>query len=716
MLSSSELIAKIKSYHPNLNEALIHKAYVLSKTSHGNQKRHSGDPYFLHPLTVAEILTDLKLDQETIAAALLHDVVEDTEVPLEDIEKQFGEDVAKLVNGVTKLGKLESTPSSERVAENFRKLAFAMSEDIRVLLIKLADRLHNMRTLSYVPSEEKRLKKAKESLDIYAPLAARIGLNKIKDELQELSFAIIDPESRNGIVEKLSELKEAKKDLIDNVIVDLSEKLNQEGIKFKISGREKKPYSIWMKMRKQNISFSRLYDVMAFRIVVEDVAQCYRVLGVVNSNYSMIPNTFKDYISTPKDSGYKSLHLAILGPFNKKIEIQIRDDKMHEIADLGVAAHWHYKENGSKSSSKFETQQYKWIGELISLFENAEFASDALKQHKFQIHKNEVFCFTPNGDIFNLPVGSTIIDFAYAVHSEVGNHCVSAKINSIISPLRHKLENGDQVEIITSKASKPSANWLQFVVTSKAKYAIKSFIRSEKFSEYSSLGRAILNKFFASKNLELNEKILEKILPHFGKKTVADLCVKVAEGSIPRQEVLKAIYPDFKEETKQLNPLKFQDKKKKTSHAIPIEGLVSGMAIRYAGCCVPIPGDLIFGVINTGTGVTIHNQNCHNLKNLALTPQRILDVCWKSGDEIGNEMYASRVRIVVHNESGSLAEVSSTIAKKKINISNIKIVNRSADHFELMVDMEVKNLDHLEEILSTLRISKKILEVERVFG
>ncbi|MBU6339230.1 MAG: bifunctional (p)ppGpp synthetase/guanosine-3',5'-bis(diphosphate) 3'-pyrophosphohydrolase [Rickettsiales bacterium] len=717
MLSASELIAKIKSYHPNLNESLIQKAYIFSKTSHGNQKRHSGDPYFLHPLSVAEILIDLKLDQETIVAALLHDVVEDTDVSIADIEKEFGENVAKLVDGVTKLGKIESIPSNERMAENFRKLALAMSEDIRVLLVKLADRLHNMRTLSYVPSEEKRKRKAKESLDIYAPLAARIGLNKIKDELQDLSFAIIDPESRNNIVEKLTELREAKKDLVDKIISDLSEKLRAEGVDFKISGREKKPYSIWMKMRKRNVSFGRLYDIMAFRIVVDDIAQCYRVLGIVNSNYSMIPNTFKDYISTPKESGYRSLHLAILGPFNKKIEIQIRDHKMHEIADLGVAAHWHYKERGSKSNTSSETQQYRWISELISLFENAEVASDALKQHKLHLHKDEVFCFTPNGDIFNLPTGATALDFAYAVHSEVGNHCVSIKVNGAISPLRQKLENGDQVEVVTSKAAKPSVNWLQFVTTSKAKYEIKSFIRAEKFSEYNALGKAILHKFFAAKNLEISDKILEKSLARFNKKTVADLYVKVAEGVISRQEVLKAAYPDFKEEAvKNAISTKTQDKRKRTSHSIPIEGLVSGMAIRYAGCCIPIPGDPIVGVINTGTGVTIHNQTCHNLKNLALSPQRILDVCFKSDDELGDELYPSRIRVVVRNESGSLAEVSSTIAKKKINITNIKTVGRSSDYFELMIDVEVRNLEHLEEILSTLRISKKIIDVERVLG
>ncbi len=715
MLSSSELISKIRSYHPNLNEALIQKAYILSKTAHGNQKRHSGDPYFTHPLAVAEILIDLKLDQQSIITALLHDVVEDTDVTLEEIENDFGEDIARLVDGVTKLGKIESISSSERVAENFRKLALAMSEDIRVLLVKLADRLHNMRTLAYMPSREKKLKKARESLDIYAPLAARIGLTKIKEELQELSFAIIDPESRNHIFNKLSELKESKKDLVSKIISDLTELLAEEKVECEVSGREKKPYSIWLKMKKQNIGFHNIYDIMAFRIVVNNLSECYRVLGIINSTYNMIPGTFRDYISTPKENGYKSLHLAILGPFNKKIEIQIRDKKMHEIADLGVAAHWIYKENKRGNTEK-ESEEFRWIRELISLFEQSEFASEVLSAHKLQMHKDKVFCFTPNGDIFNLPVGSSVVDFAYAVHSVVGNNCLSAKINGIISPLRQKLENGDQVEIITSKAAKPSQNWLQFVTTSKAKYGIKSYLRNEKFEEYHALGRAILTKFFAAKNLEINEKILEKTLPTFGRKSVADLFVKVAEGVIGRGDVLRAAYPEFREEVKNLKPIINNDKKNKSNYAMPIKGLVNGMAMRYGGCCNPIPGDPIIGVINTGTGVTIHSQTCHNLKNLAINPNAILDVCWKDDDQLGDEMYLSRLRVVIENRSGSLADISSMIAKKKVNISNIKIGNRSADYFELMIDVEVKSVDHLEEIIAALRISKKITEVQRISG
>jgi GTP pyrophosphokinase len=711
MISSSELIAKVRTYHPNLNESLIQKAYILSKSSHGNQKRHSGDPYFSHPLAVAEILADLKLDQESVITGLLHDVVEDTEVTLDEIETEFGEEIAKLVDGVTKLGKIESIPSNERVAENFRKLALAMSEDIRVLLVKLADRVHNMRTLFYVPSREKKVRKAQESLDIYAPLAGRLGLNKIKDELQELAFEIIDSENHKYIVDRLNELREKNKNLIDKIIEDLESLLKSENIDCTLSGREKKPYSIWMKMRKQNVGFHNLHDIMAFRIVTKDVGECYRILGVINSTFNMIPGTFRDYISTPKENGYQSLHMAILGPFNKKIEIQIRDHRMHEISELGVAAHWRYKEKGKTSDkTKYENEQYRWIRDLINLFENSESATEVLKNHKLQMHKNEVFSFTPNGDIFNLPAGSTVIDFAYAVHSQVGNNCISAKVNGMIVPLRQKLENGDQVEIITSKKTKPSPNWLQFAVTSKARSSIKNFIRSEKFEEYSSLGRAILNKFFASKNLELNDKILGKILPIFHKKTVADLCVKIAEGIISRQDVLKATYPEFQEEIKQSKITKqFSEKRKNSNYSLPIEGLVAGMAMHYGGCCNPIPGDPIVGVINTGTGVTIHSQTCRNLKNIVLTPQRVLDVCWKSDEKLGDELYACRVRVVVENKLGSLADISSLLAKKKINITNIKTTNRSADFFELMIDIEIKSVDQLEQILSVLRTSKKSL-------
>ena len=724
MLTSNELIAKIKTYNPQVNSALIQKAYILSKDAHGSQKRHSGDSYFSHPIAVAEIIADLKLDEQSIITALLHDVVEDTDLTLDDINEAFGDEVSSLVDGVTKLGKIDvvNINENERLAENFRKLAMAMSQDIRVLLVKLADRLHNMRTLHFVPSKEKRIKKASESLEIYAPLAGRIGLSKIKDEIQELAFEILDPQARLQITEKLTEIREKNKDLVDKILQQLTEIFKNENFEANIEGREKKPYSIWLKMKRQNIGFHNLHDIMAFRIVVKNIGECYRALGIVNSNFNMIPSTFKDYISTPKENGYQSLHLAILGPFNKKIEIQIRDISMHEISELGVAAHWNYKEKiNKKTKNKIaivgkENDQYRWIRELINLFENSESASEVLKNNKLSMHHDEVFCFTPNGDIFNLPLGSTIIDFAYAVHSEVGNRCISAKVNGAIAPLRQRLENGDQVEILTAKNAKPSPNWLQFATTSKAKTSIRNFIRNEKYSEYSVLGKAILQKFFLSKNVEFSEAILEKSLNKFAKKNIADLCFRVADGTISRQDIFKVIYPDYEVENKHLKNSKSQQKTTKKHHSLPIDGLVDGMAIRYAGCCSPIPGDSIVGIINTGTGVTIHNQMCLNLKNLALNPQRVLDVCWKNDEEIGDESYSSQIRVVVENKSGALADITNIIAKKKMNIGHIKTTNRCADTFEVMINIDVKSVEHLEEMLSALRMSKKTIEVERIAG
>jgi len=723
MITVAELIEKIQKYNPNVDCDLIKKAYIFSKGSHGDQKRHSGEPYFSHPLAVAEIVIELKMDQDSIITALLHDVVEDTKISLADIEENFGRDVAKLVDGITKLGKIGTLPSNERVAENFRKLAMAMSQDIRVLLIKLADRLHNMRTLFHVPSKEQKLKKAQECLDIYAPLAARIGLDKIKNELQDLSFSVIDPKSRNYINECLDQLREKNRNLIKNIIARFEELMKEEGIDCKIRGREKKPYSIWLNMRKKNIGFHNLHDIIAFRIITKNISECYRVLGALNSNYNMIPGTFKDYISTPKENGYQSIHLVTLGPFNKKVEIQICDERMREVAENGVAAHWNYKDKYSKSVSgesiklDQDHEQYRWIKELISLFENSDNASEALKNYKFSMHASEVFCFTPNGDIFNLPFGSSVIDFAYEVHSDIGNSCYAAKVNGIIAPLRKKLENGDQVEIITSKDAKPSPNWLQFVHTSKARAAISSFIRSEKTDEYSKLGKVILEKFFKARDLEISDKIIESVLHKLSKKTVKDVYIRVADGTISRGDVLKATYPEYFEKT--INNIQTKQSLSKTvasDYSIPIEGLLSGMAIKYGLCCNPIPGDPIAAVINTGTGVTIHNQRCKNLKNLAISPQRVISVCWKEGEKFTKNIYSTKLRVLVENKSGSLADVSSIISQHNVEIKSIKTIGRSSDCFELMVDIEVSNLNHLEKILSALKMSNKIIEAERIFN
>jgi GTP pyrophosphokinase len=466
-------------------------------------------------------------------------------------------------------------------------------------------------------------------------------------------------------------------------------------------------------MKNCNVGFGHLHDIMAFRIITTDIANCYRVLGIINSNYNMIPGSFKDYISTPKENNYQSLHFSSLGPQNKKIEIQIRTQEMHKTAEMGIAAHWSYKEKGNNEEGK----KYEWMRELITLFEQAD-SSEVMRDYNIDMHNDQVFCFTPSGDIFNLPIGASIVDFAYAIHSEVGNSCISAKINGSTMPLNHRLNNGDQVEIMTDKESNPSPNWMQFVTTSKARASIRNFIRSKKRSEYIALGRAILNKFFAANNLEINEKLLEGILPNFNKKSIDDLYTFVAEGLVSRNEILKAVYPDQQKEAivkKDQNATEREDwfAKIPNINSIPVEGLIYGMAINFAACCNPIPGDNITGVINTGSGVTIHNKTCLTLKSIALNPQKLVDICWRAGNDL--DFYQSRIMVVMRNASGSLAEVSSNIARQKININNIKINNRANDFFEVIIDINVKNTDHLEEIMSTLRMSKTIVEVHRFY-
>jgi GTP pyrophosphokinase len=718
MITLPELLAKIRQYRPNFNEALVKKAYLISKESHGNQKRHSGDLYFSHPLAVAEILTNLKLDEESIACGLLHDVVEDTEISLQEIRHEFGDVVASLVDGVTKLGRIEGASYNENFAEDFRKLTLAMSQDIRTLLVKLADRLHNMRTISYMPNHEKKIRKAKETLDIYAPLAGRIGLNQIKDELQELSFAIINPEARIQIINHLEEIRAQKQNLIDQILFDLNRIFAEEKLQCEIIGREKRPYAIWTKMKKQNIGFHNIYDIMAFRVIVKNMHECYRALGIINLTYSMIPGSFKDYISTPKENGYQSLHLAILGPFNKKIEIQIRDQNMNKVAEAGIAAHWHYKENFSskhkaKVTKAFEGEnKYGWIRELITVFENSENASEALLEHKFSLQNDAVFCFTPNGDIYNLPFGSSVVDFAYALHSEIGHRCVSAKVNGVIAPLRHKIENGDSIEIITDLLSKPSSSWLQFVHTTKAKSAIKAFIRTEKFSEYKTLGRAILTKFFEAKGFQLSDEILQKHLNKFSRKSVDALFVAIAEGKILRQDVLNVVYPEIGE--KKSTKIQIVEAKAKMQNSVPIGGPISGMAIDYASCCNPIFGDKIIGILSVGSGVIIHNQDCQVAKNIVPNKSRIIDVCWKVDKNNIAQLYRGKILISFANKSGSLASATNIIAQNNINIVSLKTTNRSQDVFEILVDVEVENIEHLEDVISDLKISGKVLEARRI--
>ncbi len=713
MLRQYELVDLVKSYDPDADEDALNRAYVFAMKKHGAQLRTSGDPYYSHPVEVAGILTKFKLDSVSIIAGLLHDTVEDTDTTVEEVRELFGDQVAQIVDGLTKLAKIEQKSANNKQAENFRKLLLAMSEDIRVLLIKLADRLHNMRTLHFC-APEKRARIARETLDIYAPLAERIGMQEVKSELEEIAFAELHKEAHDSIVARLNFLREKDSNLVPKIIEQLQKDMEENGIKAVVSGREKTPYSIWRKMQQKNASFEQLSDIMAFRIIVDDVATCYQALGIVHSKYHMVPRRFKDYISTPKPNGYQSIHTGIIGPENTRIEIQIRTHEMHEIGEKGVAAHWAYKQG-----QKAEGKNFRWIRELLEILEQASNPEEFLENTKLEMYNDQVFCFTPKGDLIGLPVNSTPVDFAYAVHSSVGDTCVGAKINGEIRPLRTVLQNGDQVEILTSKAQHPSTEWERFVVTGKAKAAIRRYVRAYKREQFITLGQEILERLFKGESLEFSEKGLVNVLPNFEAETIDDIYAKVGEGIVTGWDVLKAVYPGYKQSklekvvksVKLPSFKKIVKPKKGKGEPLKIKGLIPGMAVHFAGCCHPLPGDRIVGIVTTGKGVAVHTIDCKALEKYADEPERWLDIAW--GEEAENEMHTGRLKIMLANEPGTLAELSNLIARNSGNIANLNIVNRTVSYFEILVDVEVKDLKHLTDIIAALKASKVISYVAR---
>ena len=718
MIRQFELLEQVKAYDPGADEDALNRAYVFAMKAHGMQKRASGDPYFSHPLEVAGILTAYKLDSASIVTALLHDTIEDTPATLKEIEHQFGKEVARLVNGVTKLTRIELQSDHATQAENFRKLVLAMSEDIRVLLVKLADRLHNMRTLHHIEEPEKRRRIATETTDIYAPLAERIGMQEMKTELEDLAFAEINPDVRNSILARLDFLRKQGGDLVARIITQLGATLAEAGIKATVVGREKTPYAVWRKMWHQEVGFEQLSDIMGFRVIIDSVEECYRTLGVVHSAYAVVPDRFKDYISTPKPNGYRSLHTGVFGPERQRIEMQIRTHEMHEIAEHGVAAHWIYKQGASRTDGR----QYRWIRELLDILETAAGPEEFLEHTKLEMFRDQVFCFTPRGDLINLPRGATAVDFAYAVHSEVGDNCVGAKINGRMMPLRTQLGNGDQVEIITSKAQTPSPTWERFVVTGKARSRIRRFIRSKERDQYVQLGRAILDRAFHEEGYEFSNKALEGVLKVFKVGDADDLCADVGAGHHTGRDVVEAVFPGTrkkKRKDEKVVPLARartrKAKKKGKGAAIPIKGLIPGMAVHFAMCCYPLPGDRIVGIVTTGKGVTIHTIDCETLENHADTPERWLDVAWEMDSE-SLDVHVARVYLTVLNEPGSLGNLSTVIAKNEGNISNLKITERSREFFDMVIDVEVRDVKHLTNIIAALRATPVINSVERARG
>ena len=710
MMRQFELAELVRSYDPNADEAALNRAYVYSMKAHGAQLRASGDPYFSHPVEVAGILAQMKLDSASIVTGLLHDTVEDTVATLDDIERIFGREIARLVDGVTKLSRIELQSDQTKQAENFRKLVLAMSEDIRVLLVKLADRLHNMQTLGFIKEGEKRRRIARETMDIYAPLAERLGMQRMKDELEDLAFAELQPDARDSITGRLEFLRQQGAALVPRIEAELQKKLAEGGLSGStVSGREKSACSIWRKMQRKNVAFEQLSDVMAFRVLVDSVGDCYHALGIIHSAYHVVPGRFKDYISTPKPNNYRSLHTGVIGPERQRIEVQIRTSDMHEVAEFGVAAHWNYKQGAGKT----EGPQYRWLRELLDILDHASGPEEFLEHTKLEMFQDQVFAFTPKGDLIALPRGATTVDFAYAVHSEIGDSCVGAKINGRLVPLRTTLGNGDQVEIITSKAQRPSPTWERFVVTGKARARIRRFIRTQQRAQYLDLGKAIVQKAFRQEGHEFTERPLEPVLKTFNCAAVEDLYVAVGQGLVTGRAVVNAVFPQPQDRGKVVSLARARKKPARADTAIAIRGLIPGMALHFAGCCHALPGDRIVGIVTTGKGVTIHTIDCETLENFANSPERWLDVAWSSE---GDAIHVGRLNVMIANEPGNLGSLTTVIGKQGGNITNLKITNRSQDFFEMMLDIEVADVRHLTTIIAALRANPVINSVERARG
>ena len=680
---------------------MINRAYVFSVQKHGSQKCASGDPYFSHPIEVAGILTDFNLDDQTIVTALLHDTIEDTLVTYDEIESAFGPDVARMVDGVTKLSKIEAMSENERAAENLRKFLLAMSDDIRVLLVKLADRLHNMRTLHFIKNEMKRRRIARETMDIYAPLAERIGMYDFMREMQLLAFRELEPEAYDSITKRLEQLKEGGHDKVDRIGAELQLLLGGNDLSVTVSGREKHPYSIWKKMQERHISFEQLTDVMAFRVITETTEDCYRALGIIHRTFKMVPGRFKDYISTPKRNGYRSLHTTVIHQDNARIEVQIRSRDMHSDAELGLAAHWAYKQKGDATD-----HHAAWLRDLVEILEQSQDADELLEHTRMAMYQDRIFAFTPKGELHQLPKGSTPVDFAYAVHTSLGNQTVGAKVNGRVVPLRTNLENGDQVEILKSEGQEPQPGWLTFAITGKARAAIRRFIRQKQRGEEIKLGEKlyeeIVSRFSPDLAKELGDKALTAALKRLKLDDRAALMVAIATHQVLDSEVMEALMPGS------TTAEGMEDAHPRQHEPVSIRGLTPGIAYNLSDCCHPVPGDRIVGVRRTGEPIEVHTIDCRSLE--VEQDDDWVDLSWDSKSKGGT----ARLSVIVKNQPGALAAVANVFGATKANILNLQLVNREGPFHTDVIDLEVADAQHLMRILSALRAIDVVVQADRV--
>ncbi len=696
MLRQYELVERVLAYDPDADEAMLNRAYVYTVQKHGSQKRASGDPYFSHPVEVAGLMTELKLDQETIVTALLHDTVEDTLATTAEIEKLFGPEVARLVDGVTKLSKIEAMGETERAAENLRKFFLAMSEDIRVLLVKLADRLHNMRTLHFIKSEDKRRRIARETMEIYAPLAERVGMYEYMREMQLLAFEQLEPEGYATITGRLAQIRSSEGGQVDAIALSIKQALAEAGLKVEVSGREKHPYSIWKKMAERHVSFEQITDIMAFRVLTDSVGDCYRALGILHQTWQMIPGRFKDYISTPKSNGYRSLHTALIFENSMRMEVQVRTQEMHRTNEFGLAAHWAYKQDERPDG------QVGWLRDLIEIVDASHDAEELLEHTKMAIYQDRIFAFTPKGQLFQLPKGSTPVDFAYAVHSDLGSFAVGAKINNRHMPLRTELANGDVVEIIKNKTASPQLSWLGFVVTGKARAAIRRAVRQKEKQEVSAIGRKLFEEIVERLPSKIGKKAVRDAVTRLGLASEDELMQAIGTAKIDDRQVMEALMPGSAKD------LPVPEQWPKQERAISIRGLTPGVAFQLGQCCHPVPGDRIIGIRLPGQGVEVHAIDC-----LALAlgvDADWLDLSW--GDRTTGAV--GRLRVVLYNRPGTLADATSIFAGNRVNIINLQNISRDELFGTYDVDLEVTDLAHLTRIVSALRASDAIAQADRV--
>ena len=697
MIDVEDLIVLVRNYNPRSNVDLLRRAYAYGMQMHEGQTRKSGEPYFTHPVAVAAILTEQRLDDATIVTALLHDTIEDTKSTYSEIERQFGVEVAELVDGVTKLTNLQLSSAQTQQAENFRKLFMAMSKDLRVILVKLADRLHNMRTIKSM-SPEKQAQKARETMEIFAPLAGRMGMQWMREELEDLAFKVINPEARNSIIRRFLVLQREAGDVVHQISSDIRNELDKTQLDADVYGRAKKPYSIWRKKQEKDLAFSSLSDINGFRIICRSVADCYAILGVIHQRWYAVPGRFKDYISQPKTNGYRSIHTTVSGRDGKRVEVQVRTREMHEVAEAGVAAHWAYRE-GKRTANPFAVDPAKWVSQLTERFDEGD--NDEFLEHvKLEMYSDQVFCFTPKGDVIQLPRGATPLDYAYAIHTRIGNSCVSAKIDGIRVPLWTRLKNGQSVEIITAEGQKPQASWIDIVTTGRAKAAIRRSLREEDRGRFVKLGQELARAAFDHVGRKATDKALRTAAKMLGLADEDDLLARLGSAELTARKVLQTLYPELT-----FNQAEEVDAKR------PIIGLSADQTLKRAQCCQPVPGERIVGITYPGRGVIVHAIDCPALEEFENQPNRWIDLYWQSGRHPA--VYTVSLDVAISNDAGVLGRVCTLIGAQKANISDLKFTERKPDYYRLMIEVDLRDVEHLHMVMTSLEAETDVAQVAR---